>query len=219
MAIPWNRTKNYHGYNKKFHGNLFIRPDLGCGNTVCGENDASGVSAPKVLAEHWYNNTCITAGTPYSGACDAPDPKSSTSMQYSGNTFMTPSGKPDDLRISCDGAVPPPPPPPPPKCAKNQTQCDAGWHCATCKVGASNPTDCLSCKGGFHFKREYWDCTGECRKTNGFYEAGTSTAVDASGGSISFADWQEKGWDAGSVVLKMPDAEGIVAMARKLLQF
>ena len=42
----------------RYYENLFIRPDIGCGNDYCGENDASGVSAPRSLEEHWFNNTC-----------------------------------------------------------------------------------------------------------------------------------------------------------------
>ena len=80
-VVVYGGTKNYHGYDKKYHNNLFIRPDLGCGSNFCGENDASGVSDPKALNENWYNNTCITAGSPYGGECDAPDKDSSSSMQ------------------------------------------------------------------------------------------------------------------------------------------
>ena len=132
--------KNYHGYEKQYHGNLFIRPDIGCGSDFCGENDASGVTAPKPLSEHWYNNTCITAGSPYSGDCSGgPDLLSSDTMQPSGNMFLTPSGDPTKLLVNCAGAAPPAPPAPPgpPHCDKTKTSCTAAWHCATCKVGAS----------------------------------------------------------------------------------
>jgi hypothetical protein len=93
-VVVYGGTKNYHGYEKQYYGNLFIRPDIGCGEVHCAVNDASGVIAPKSLNENWFNNTCITAGTPYSGQCDKPDPASSTSIQYANNTFLTPSGDP-----------------------------------------------------------------------------------------------------------------------------
>ena len=98
-------TKNYHGYDKQYHDNLFIRPDIGCGDNFCGENDASGVTAPKPLNENWFNNTCITAGSPYNGACSGPpNAASSDDMQYSGNTFLTPSGDATKLLVTCPGA-------------------------------------------------------------------------------------------------------------------
>lgn len=105
-VVVYGGTKNYHGYHKEYRNNLFIRPDIGCGNTVCGENDASGVSpgGPRPLSENWYNNTCVTAGTPYKDdvACKgAPDANSTTAMQYRGNTFLTPSGDPEKLMVSC----------------------------------------------------------------------------------------------------------------------
>ena len=95
-VVVYGGTKNYHGYEKQYYGNLFIRPDIGCGEVQCAVNDASGVTAPKSLNENWFNNTCITAGTPYSGQCDKPDPASSTSIQYANNTFLTPSGDPTE---------------------------------------------------------------------------------------------------------------------------
>ena len=215
-VVVYGGTKNYHGYEKQYYGNLFIRPDIGCGNTNCGENDASGVTAPKALSENWFNNTCITAGSPYGGACDKPDPASSTSMQYAGNTFLTPTGDAEKLMVNCDGAAPAPPPPPP-KCAKSKTDCTAAWHCKTCKAGASNPTDCMSCAAGYTFKKEYWDCTGTCTKSTKAEAFAAATAPPPAPG-VSFTKWQAKGWDKGSTVGKWPTPDGIAAMARAMLQ-
>jgi hypothetical protein len=209
-VVVYGGTKNYHGYEKQYYGNLFIRPDIGCGNVFCGENDASGVEAPKILAERWFNNTCITAGTPYKGACDAPDANSSTSMQYARNVFLTPTGDPQQLLVTCTGAGPPPPSPPPAKCAPSKSQCTAAWHCRTCKATASNPTDCLSCQAGYTFTREYSDCTGECTKP----QPGVGEEPLR---SLTFVEWQRAGWDRGSSVGKWPSPTDIVTMAKSLL--
>lgn len=84
----------------------------------------------------------------------------------------------------------------------------------------------MSCEHGYHFKREYFDCTGQCLKAAaiGAPVLAEVPSVSSDGeqqnsdSSISFVEWQRKGWDAGSVVSPMPDADGIIAMARKLLQ-
>ena len=236
-VLVYGGTKNYHGYNKRYYGNLMLRPDLGCGNDFCGENDASGVMHPLALNESWTNNTCATAGIPYAGACDSPSKTSSTSMQYAYNHFLTPSGDSDQLQVSCDGVGPPPPPPPVRKCAQNTTKgCVPKWHCSVCKVNANNPTDCMGgCDHGYHFKREYWDCTGECVNTTLPRASPTAPAPtprmqhstrgttapaparDHSEGTINFTAWQAMGWDRGSTVAKMPAAAGLIDLARETL--
>lgn len=214
-VVVYGGTKNYHGYEKQYYGNLFIRPDIGCGEVECAVNAASGVTAPKSLNENWFNNTCITAGTPYSGQCDKPDPASSTSMQYANNTFLTPSGDPSKLMISCTGLAPSPPGPP--HCAARTTSCTPAWHCDTCKVNAQNPTDCLSCDAGYTFKQEYSDCTGTCTKHTKTAAFAAAMKVDVNAPEVSFSNWQSLGWDKGSVVGKMPTPATITTMIREML--
>ena len=48
------------------------------------------------------------------------------------------------------------------QCAYSSNTCDAAWHCSTCKRGANNPTDCLTCPPGFTLADECSDCTGSC---------------------------------------------------------
>jgi hypothetical protein len=48
------------------------------------------------------------------------------------------------------------------QCALSSNTCDAAWHCSTCKRGANNPTDCLTCPPGFTLADECSDCTGSC---------------------------------------------------------
>jgi hypothetical protein len=215
-VVVYGGTKNYHGYEKQYYGNLFIRPDIGCGEVHCAVNDASGVIAPKSLNENWFNNTCITAGTPYSGQCDKPDPASSTSIQYANNTFLTPSGDPAKLMVSCTGLAPSPPGPS--HCAtRTKLGCAPAWHCDTCKTNAQNPTDCLTCDAGYTFKKEYSDCTGTCTKHTKAEAFAAAVEVDLDAPEVSFSTWQALGWDKGSKVGKMPTPATITTMMRGML--
>ena len=63
------------------------------------------------------------------------------------------------------GTYPPASPPPPCQPAKNTTACNDGWHCATCRVGGTSASDCLSCAAGYSFVQGSIDCTGHCSST------------------------------------------------------
>jgi hypothetical protein len=41
--------------------------------------------------------------------------------------------------------------------------CEFYWHCASCRKGANNPTDCLSCEKDYKLaSTDKADCTGTC---------------------------------------------------------
>ena len=107
--------QSYHGYSINATRNIFIRPDLGCGNTYCLQHYASGVDSPKTLDQWFENNTCIlgdnlTFGLDVGAGYVDPRqflihfwpvwnatncrlaPSSSVDTQLVGNTIMTPSG-------------------------------------------------------------------------------------------------------------------------------
>jgi hypothetical protein len=48
--------------------------------------------------------------------------------------------------------------------AKSSDNCTAAWNCASCRVGAALPADCLTCKPGYTFVVHSTDCTGDCVK-------------------------------------------------------
>ena len=114
VLIYGGAKQGYHGYALNASNNLFLRPDLGCGNTWCVENDGSGVSSPKRQGNFFVNNTCIVSsdnatvagyanlrefeGTTTPGddsdssdKCHY-DPDSSTTTQPIANTILTPDG-------------------------------------------------------------------------------------------------------------------------------
>lgn len=85
------------------------------------------------------------------------------------------------------------------------------------------------CAKGYHFKWEYWDCTGECvDATLAAASAGATVNpeqlhVDVvqhkrrAEGTINFTAWQLLGWDKGSTVGEMPSAAGLIDLARATL--
>jgi hypothetical protein len=75
-------------------------------------------------------------------------------------------------------------PPPHPPCRKHASaggSCRQSWHCATCKAGAADPSDCLSCAAGFVLTDVDWqgDCTATCTHGRGTGSSSSANSKDA----------------------------------------
>ena len=101
--------------------------------------------------------------------------------------------------------------------------CPAIAHCATCKVGASSASDCLTCGRGYHFQAGIpggeADCTGYCVADGPPVPTPPPDWCGSEPGNFTLEEWKAKGQDVGTVMGPMPSHSEVVARARGLLRW